>query len=120
MISALTEKPVRNDIAMTGEITLRGRILPIGGLKEKTMAALRYGIKTVVIPKDNEPDLEEIDQTVRRSLNFVLASHIDDIIDLVMELPSTAADPVSSTVETGVLPYAGEHKNKNTARPIMQ
>ncbi len=120
VISALTEKPVRNDIAMTGEITLRGRILPIGGLKEKTMAALRYGIKTVVIPKDNEPDLEEIDQTVRRSLNFVLASHIDDIIDLVMELPSTAADPVSSTVETGVLPYTGEHKNKNTARSIMQ
>ena len=87
VISALTGAPVRRDVAMTGEITLRGRILPIGGLKEKTMAAMRAGIKTVIIPADNESDLEEIDQMVRRSLNFVTARHADDVLDIVMTLP---------------------------------
>ena len=77
VISALTETPVRRDLAMTGEITLRGRILPIGGLKEKTMAALRTGITTVIIPSENEKDLAEIDQTVRSALNFVTADHVD-------------------------------------------
>lgn len=85
LISALTGRPVRSDIAMTGEITLRGRILPIGGLKEKTMAAFRYGIKTVVIPLDNEPDLKEIDSTVKNSLNFIYSDHIDNVIDLILE-----------------------------------
>ncbi|MBQ3404064.1 MAG: endopeptidase La [Oscillospiraceae bacterium] len=84
MISALTGRPVRRDIAMTGEITLTGRIMAIGGLKEKTMAALRAGIHTVIIPAENERDLEEIDQTVRRGLNFVTTSHIDNILDLVL------------------------------------
>ena len=62
---------------MTGEVTLRGRVLPIGGLKEKTMAALRNGIKTVILPADNEKDLEEIDQTVRAALHFVLVEQVD-------------------------------------------
>ena len=84
VISALTGVPVRRDIAMTGEITLRGRILPIGGLKEKTMAALRAGINTVIIPADNEKDLEEIDQTVRSALNFVTADHVDNILDVAL------------------------------------
>ena len=70
MLSALTGRPVRHDVAMTGEVTLRGRVLPIGGLKEKTMAAKRNGIRTVIIPKENEKDLEEIDQTVRAALRF--------------------------------------------------
>ena len=65
MLSALTGGRCRGDVAMTGEVTLRGRVLPIGGLKEKTMAALRSGIRTVILPKDNVKDLEEIDQTVR-------------------------------------------------------
>lgn len=85
LVSALTGRPVRSDIAMTGEITLRGRILPIGGLKEKTMAAFRYGIKTVVIPLENEPDLKEIDKTVRNSLNFITSDHIDKVIDVILE-----------------------------------
>ena len=71
MLSALTGRKVRRDVAMTGEVTLRGRVLPIGGLKEKTMAALRNGIKTVIIPRENEKDLEEIDQTVRKALHFI-------------------------------------------------
>ena len=65
---------------MTGEVTLRGRVLPIGGLKEKTMAAMRNGIKTVIIPADNVKDLEEIDQTVRAALQFVPAEHVDTVL----------------------------------------
>ena len=84
IVSALTNTSVRRDVAMTGEISLRGRVLPIGGLKEKTMAALRHGIRTVIIPKDNERDLAEIDQTVRNSLNFVTAKTIDTVLDTAL------------------------------------
>ncbi len=87
MISALTGATVKRNVAMTGEITLNGRVLPIGGLKEKTMAALRSGAKTVIIPAENERDLDEIDQTVRRSLNFVTAAHIGTVIDTALNLP---------------------------------
>ena len=80
IISALTGIPVRHDIAMTGEITLRDRVLPIGGLREKTMAALRNGVKTVIIPADNEADLDEIDPLVREKLSFVPARTIDEVI----------------------------------------
>ncbi|MBR5533336.1 MAG: endopeptidase La, partial [Ruminiclostridium sp.] len=80
MVSALTGIPVRADVAMTGEITLRGRVLPIGGLREKSMAALRNGIHTVIIPKDNETDLEKIDQTVRNALTFIPVSHVDQVL----------------------------------------
>ena len=68
LISALTNAPVRADVAMTGEVTLRGRVLPIGGLREKTMAAYRSGIKTIIIPKDNEPDLEEVLDVVKQKM----------------------------------------------------
>ena len=84
MVSALTGKAVRRDVAMTGEISLRGRVMAIGGLKEKTMAALRRGIHTVVIPADNLRDLEEIDQTVRKALNFVVANHIDTVLETAL------------------------------------
>ena len=84
IVSALTNVSVRRDVAMTGEISLRGRVLPIGGLKEKTMAALRHGIRTVLIPKDNERDLAEIDQTVRKSLNFVTAETIDTVLETAL------------------------------------
>ena len=105
VISALTGIPVRRDLAMTGEITLRGRILPIGGLKEKTMAALRAGVSTVIIPAGNESDLEEIDQTVRRSLKFVTADHVDAILDIALNRldvqPQAAAQaPVPSPAKS--------------------
>ena len=80
LCSALTGRAVRRDVAMTGEITLRGRVLPIGGLKEKTMAAMRAGVRTVIIPAENERDLAEIDQTVRASLHFVTAASIDTVL----------------------------------------
>ena len=84
MVSALTGTPVRHDVAMTGEISLRGRVLRIGGLKEKTMAALRQGIRTVIIPADNERDLEEIDQTVRGQLTFVTARSVETVLETAL------------------------------------
>ena len=96
IVSALTGIPVRRDVAMTGEISLRGRVMAIGGLKEKTMAALRHGCTTVVIPKENERDLEEIDQTVRSQLNFVLASTADTVLETAlvrMPVPQKPAMP---------------------------
>ena len=84
MVSALTNTSVRSDVAMTGEISLRGRVLAIGGLKEKTMAAMRRGIRTVIIPKDNEKDLEQIDPLVRNSLNFIAAQSVDTVLDAAL------------------------------------
>jgi len=82
--SALTGRPVNKDVAMTGEVTLRGRVLPIGGLKEKTLAARRAGIKTVIVPKRNNKDLEDIPKIVKKSLNFVLADHMDDVLEVAL------------------------------------
>ena len=84
MVSALTGIPVRHDVAMTGEISLRGRVLPIGGLKEKTMAAYRHHMKTVVIPQDNEPDLSELDEVVKNNLQFVTARTMDTVIETAL------------------------------------
>ena len=91
MLSALTGRKVRGDVAMTGEVTLRGRVLPIGGLKEKTMAALRNGVTTVIIPKENEKDLEEIDQTVRRALQFVPVETVDAVFAAAFAKETAAA-----------------------------
>lgn len=82
--SALTGIPVKHDIAMTGEITIRGRVLPIGGLKEKTMAAYRLGIKTIIIPEDNKSDLDEVDEVVKASVQFVLANNIHTVLDTAL------------------------------------
>ncbi|MBD5130621.1 MAG: endopeptidase La [Ruminococcaceae bacterium] len=88
LVSALSGTPVRRDVAMTGEITLRGKVLPIGGLKEKTMAAYRAGIKTVCIPKENEPDLEEIDEKVRENIRFVIAEDISTVLETALVMPN--------------------------------
>ncbi len=106
IISALTGARVRGNLAMTGEITLRGRILAIGGLKEKTMAALRAGADTVIIPKDNEPDLAEIDQEVRSRLKFITAEHIDDVLHLALDF-------------TGVQPWQPEKPAAEPVQPLL-
>jgi ATP-dependent Lon protease len=80
IVSVLTGIPVRKDVAMTGEITLRGRVLPIGGLKEKLLAALRTGTTTVFIPKENEKDLAEIPDNVRKGLTIIPVNHVDEVI----------------------------------------
>ncbi len=80
LVSALTERPVHRDVAMTGEITLRGRVLAIGGLKEKSLAAYRAGIKTIIIPEDNKKDLEDIPQNIRNEINFVPVSSMEQVL----------------------------------------
>lgn len=85
LISALSGIPVRADVAMTGEITLHGKVLPIGGLREKTMAAYKADIKTVIIPSANKPDLEEVDEAVKSNIEFVYAEKISDVLDAALE-----------------------------------
>ncbi len=89
IVSVLTGIPVNKEVAMTGEVTLRGRVLPIGGLKEKLLAALRGGIKTVLIPKDNEKDLEEIPENVKRGLEIIPISAVDEILEHALISPLT-------------------------------
>lgn len=92
LVSALSGTPVRRDVAMTGEITLRGKVLAIGGLKEKTMAAYRSGIATVCIPKDNVPDLEEIDEKVKENIRFVPAEDISTVLETALVLPNCSVN----------------------------
>ena len=101
MVSALTGIPVRRDVAMTGEVTLRGRVLAIGGLREKSMAALRNGVGTVIIPADNVKDLDEIDQAVRNLLNFVPIRQVDEglVQALTSALPVTLRGASRKTTE---------------------
>jgi ATP-dependent Lon protease len=83
MLSAITKTPARTDIAMTGEITLRGKVLPIGGLNEKLLAALRSGIKTVLIPKENKKNLTEISKDITEKLKLITVENIDDALQYV-------------------------------------
>ena len=98
IVSALTGMTVRRDVAMTGEISLRGRVLAIGGLKEKTMAALRHGIQTVIIPRANERDLQEIDQTVRKSLNFITAETVDTVLEAALNRQPEMVAPMLTDI----------------------
>ncbi|MBQ3591638.1 MAG: endopeptidase La, partial [Clostridia bacterium] len=95
MLSALTGRAVKAGIAMTGEITLRGRVLTIGGLKEKTMAAKRNGIHTVILPKNNTADLEEIDPVVREEVIFTPVSKVSEVLDIALVKPSALPLPNS-------------------------
>ena len=113
IVSALTGSYVRRDVAMTGEISLRGRVLPIGGLKEKTMAALRHGIRTVIIPVDNEKDLQEIDPVVRNALNIISAQSIDTVLDAALY---SKADTVQNILHD----ISGDVKARNKASIIQQ
>jgi ATP-dependent Lon protease len=87
MVSVLTQNPIRKDVAMTGEITLRGRVLPIGGLKEKLIAAIRGGVNTVIIPKDNEKDLADIPENVTSVLNIVPVANVDEVLEHALTQP---------------------------------
>jgi ATP-dependent Lon protease len=87
LVSAMSGRPVRKDVAMTGEITLRGRVLPIGGVKEKVLGAHRAGIKHIILPKDNEADIEDIPEDVRQQLDFHCLETLDEVFEIAL-LPS--------------------------------
>ncbi|MCP4715046.1 MAG: endopeptidase La [Deltaproteobacteria bacterium] len=91
LISALTKKPSNKDIAMTGEITLRGRVLAIGGLKEKSLAALRNNIKTIIVPERNRKDLDDVPETIKKKVTYVFVNHIDDVLDVALVKPQKRA-----------------------------
>jgi len=115
IVSTMTGVPVRREIAMTGEVTLRGRVLPIGGLKEKLLAALRGGIETVLIPKDNEKDLVEIPANIRKGLKIIPVEHVDEVLRLALTQPleaidwteadELAAQPPANIAQAGELPH---------------
>ena len=92
VVSALTGRPVRREVAMTGEITLRGKVLPIGGLKEKLLAAHRAGIKIFILPEKNRKDLHEVPEEVKNSMELVLVKHVDEVLDKAL-LPAATRPP---------------------------
>jgi ATP-dependent Lon protease len=108
LVSALCRVPVRNDLAMTGEITLRGRVLPIGGLKEKVLAAHRGGIKTVLIPKENEKDIEEIPAPIMKGVTLVMVEHMDDVLKHALVL--TDPDAFFAHKPVAAATFASEEK----------
>ena len=98
LVSALTQRAVRKDVAMTGEITLRGRVLPVGGVKEKILAAHRAGMKTIILPKENEKDLEEIPAYVKRELTFHFVDHMDEVLTQALVTMPTPAPPMEPPI----------------------
>ena len=114
IVSTLTGTPIRREVAMTGEVTLRGRVLPIGGLKEKLLAALRGGIETVLIPQENEKDLADIPQNIKDGLRIVPVSHVDEVLALALTQPIapidwTEADELAALPPAAVPAVGGLH-----------
>ncbi|MDE6148860.1 MAG: endopeptidase La, partial [Ruminococcus sp.] len=112
LVSALGGIPVRSDVAMTGEITLSGKVLPIGGLREKTMVAYKAGIKTVIVPKANIGDMDEIDDAVKLNLEFVFAEKIQDVLDVALTCSCN-----ETSVPMGIMP---KRKETNTRAKASQ
>lgn len=108
LVSELSGTPVRHDIAMTGEITLTGRVLPIGGLPEKSMAAFRNGIRTILIPKDNLSDLDEVDELIKSSVTFVPVSFVSQVLENALVKPETSKD--SFDLPHGAAPFSSPEK----------
>jgi ATP-dependent Lon protease len=118
LVSALTARKVRRDVAMTGEITLRGKVLPIGGLKEKVLAAHRAGISTFILPRKNEKDLDEIPQKVRRELEMVAVDDLDAVLKVALRPPPNLSDskpePVSEPPPRPAAPNPGRQVPRTT------
>ena len=85
LASLVTQRPTRSDVAMTGEITLGGQVLPVGGIKDKILAAHRIGVRTIILPKKNEKDLDDLPDDSRKEMTFVLAEHMDEVLDHALE-----------------------------------
>jgi ATP-dependent Lon protease len=99
LVSLLTDRPVRAEVGMTGEISLQGQVLPIGGLKQKILAAHRAGLTTVIFPKRNEPDLDDVPEDVRRDITFHVAETIDEVLEHALSRPSSFERVISETME---------------------
>jgi len=104
LASALTGSKIRHDVSMTGEITLRGRVLPVGGIKEKVLAANRAGIKVIVLPKDNKKDLDEVPANVKKNLQFKLVDHMDEVLDIALIREEYEPETVLGAAPAVVLP----------------
>lgn len=117
LVSALTGIPVRSDVAMTGEITLRGRVLPVGGLREKSLAALRARIYTVIAPEQNEKDLDEIPRHIRRRLEFKFVKHMDEVLKLALKDAPGIGGKKAGTAGVKSSPRNSAVKGK-VARPV--
>jgi ATP-dependent Lon protease len=109
LVSAMSGRRVRKDVAMTGETTLRGRVLPIGGLKEKVLGAHRAGITTIILPKDNEADMEDIPEEVRQTLTFHPVSTLDEVFAIALEPETGSAAPTEPTTEEEAEDHAEVH-----------
>jgi len=105
LASLLTGRPVRPYLGMTGEITLRGKVLPIGGIKEKVLAAARFGLKTIILPKRNGADLDDIPETVRNEMKFILVDTVDEVLAAALE-PAAVEEPSAESVKKPVAPLA--------------
>jgi hypothetical protein len=110
LASLLTARPVRSDVAMTGEISLRGLVLPIGGVKEKVLAALRAGISTVILPARNRRDLEEIPSDARDKLEFVWVERVDDALATAL-----SAEPAPARIPHHAIRHTSRHRDRNRA-----
>jgi ATP-dependent Lon protease len=117
LVSALTRIPVRSDVAMTGEITLRGRVLPIGGLKEKLLAAHRGGVETVIIPEENRKDLADIPANVTESLQIRPVKWIDEVLDIALEHPVTPSIHNATVEAAGAQAKSTEREIESPVRP---
>jgi ATP-dependent Lon protease len=95
MLSAFTNRPIRREVAMTGEITLRGNVLPVGGIKEKVLAARRSGVRTLVLPEANRKNLEEIPRSLRRDVEFLFVSHVLDVFEVALASSPTRKAPAA-------------------------
>jgi ATP-dependent Lon protease len=104
LVSALTRIPVRADVAMTGEITLRGKVLPIGGLKEKLMAAHRHGILEAIMPRENEKDLPDIPEPIRKTMKLNFVDSMDEVLKIALEREIVALPIPASPAEVGLQP----------------
>ncbi|MGI8856638.1 MAG: S16 family serine protease, partial [Thermomicrobiales bacterium] len=113
--SLLTGVPVRDDLAMTGEITLRGQVLPIGGVKDKVLAARRAGLTTVILPKQNEGDLDDLPKEARKAMHFVLAAHIDDVLKNALEKPIVPGVPIDEDLLDTSAPAVSARKPEMVA-----
>jgi ATP-dependent Lon protease len=113
LVSLISGRPVKADVGMTGEITLRGQVLPVGGIKEKVLAAHRAGLKTVILPKRNESDLEDLPEEVRKSMKFIFVETVDDVLKAALEPASRQKKLAKSKGANGKKDKIGESNAKS-------